>query len=129
MTNTPQKQLVEQALLRFFANTTTTTRRKIIEETGTDYARFLAAVRIAQETEQSLPDADKITERLRRIRVTVKAPRLGKKGRLFLLRHWPESRKLRERGATYVEIAEYLKHYRRFHISTGYLKRVMEGLS
>jgi hypothetical protein len=129
MTTPPQKQLVEQALLRFFMNTTTNTRRKIIEETGTDYGRFLAAVRIAQEAELSLPDADKIAERLRRIRVTVKAPRLGKKGRLFLLRHWSEARKLRESGATYVEIAEYLRQYRRFHISVGYLKRVMEGVA
>ncbi len=43
------------------------------------------------------------------IRVQVKAARIGKTGRMFTLRYWPEARKLPEQGTSYREAAKYLK--------------------
>ena len=128
MATKTHKELVEQAMMRYFITLATSDRAEILKDINIEYGSFLAAIRIAMEEEQSLPDGEQLSKRLRQVRVNVKTPRLGKKGRLFALRHWSESRKLREQGASYQEIAEYLKVYRKFQVSTGYLKRLIEGL-
>ncbi len=126
---TPRQQQVEQAMMRYFVNIATSGRADILKEIDVDYARFLAAIRMAWEAEQNLPNDELLNKRLKQVRVHVKAPRLGKTGKLFTLRHHPEARKLREQGASYREIVEYLQTFRKFKISQGYLKRLMEELS
>ena len=43
-----------------------------------------------------MPDEELLSRRLKQVKAHVRAPRLGKRGKLFTLRHWPEARKLRE---------------------------------
>jgi len=122
------KEQVEQAMMRYFCTLATDGRKEVLKSIDLDYARFLAAIRMAWEAEKNLPDDVLLTKRLKQVRVQVKAPRLGKTGRLFTLRYWPESRRLREQGGSYKEIAEYLKVFRKFKISQAYLRRLMEQL-
>ncbi len=126
---TPRQQEVERAMLRYFTTIATSGRADILQEIDIDYPRFMAAIRMAWENEQNLPSEELLHKRLRQVRVHVKAPRLGKTGKLFTLRHWPESRRLREQGASYREIQEYLQTFRKFKISVAYLKRLMEELA
>ena len=120
---------VEKASMRYFISLATNGRRDILKEIDVDYARFLAAIRIAYEAEKNLPSEELLNKRLKLVRVHVMAPRLGKTGKLFTLRYWPEARKLREQGGSYREIVEYLRTYRKFKISQSYLKRLMVQLN
>lgn len=126
---TTHKQQVEQAMLRYFTLLASDGRKDVLDAIDVDYGRFLASIRIAYEAEQNLPDEELLAKRLKQVKVLTKAPRLGKKGRIFTLRYWPEARKLKEQGASYSDIVEYLKRFRKFTISQGYLKRLMEALA
>ncbi len=119
---------IERASMRYFISLATSGRRDILKEIDVDYGRFLAAIRIAYEAEKNLPSTELLNKRLKLVRVHVMAPKLGKAGKIFTLRHWPEARKLKEQGASYREIVEYLKTYRKFKISQSYLKRLMVQL-
>jgi len=123
------REQVEKAMLRYFGLMPTEQRRRLFDQMGAEYGAFMSLVRQAWETEKDLPEAEVLSKRLKQVRVQVKAPRLGKTGRLFTLRHWPEAKKLQEQGASYREIAEYLREFRRFKISPAYLRRLMEQLS
>jgi hypothetical protein len=126
---TPHQKHLEHELLNYFCGLDTNGRRQILKDINVDYPKFMAAIRIVWDAEKSLPEEEQLTQRLQQVRAQVRAPRLGKKGRLFMLRHWPEARKLRAAGGSYQEISKYLQEYRRFQISTGYLKRLMENLT
>lgn len=128
MPPTPHQKHLERELLTYFVGLNTDERKKILNDINIDYATFIAAVRMAWESEKELPDSEQLQQRLRQVRAQVRTPRLGKKGRLFMLRHWPEARKLRETGASYQEVSKYLQEYRRFTLSSGYIKRLMENL-
>ena len=123
------KEQVERTLLKFFAAMSMEERRKVLSDAGTDYGRFMGCLQAAWDEKQDLPDKELLRERLKLVRAHCAASRLGKTGRLFTLRHWPEARKLKEQGATYREIAEYLRAYRRFKISPAYLRRLMEAMA
>lgn len=125
---TPHKQHLERTMVNYFCGLNTDERRDVLKSIDLDYGRFLSAIRLAWEAEKNLPDSEQLEQRLRQVRAQVRSTRLGKHGRLFMLRHWPEARKLRDAGASYQEIAHYLKEFRRFQISTGYLKKLMEDL-
>ena len=123
------KEQVEKAMLRYFGLMPTEQRRQVLDQIGADYGAFMTVVRQAWESEKDLPEADVLRRRLGQIRAHVKGSRLGKTGRLFTLRHWPEARKLKEQGASYREISDYLREFRRFKISPAYTRRLMESLA
>ncbi len=123
------REQVEKAMLRYFGLMPTEQRRQVLDRLGVDYGAFMTLVRQAWEAEKDLPEADVLARRLGQIRAHVKGSRLGKTGRLFTLRHWPEARKLQKQGASYREIADYLREFRRFKISPAYLRRLMEQLA
>ena len=122
------KKVVEGAMLRYFTSMTVEARCKLFKKLGVDYGAFMSVLRRAWEDEKALPNEVQLAHRLRTVRAFTK-PRLGALGRRFTLRHWPEARRLRDQGASYKEIAEYLRLYRRFKISPVYLRRLMENLT
>jgi hypothetical protein len=123
------RQQVEGQMLKYFIGQTLEVRRQVLAGVGGDYDEFIKAILTTWEKECSLPADELIQQRLKKVKIHIKAPRLGAHGRLFTLRYWPEAKRLREKGAKYPEIVEYLKIYRKYTISAAYLKRLMEALA
>lgn len=123
------QQQVENQILKFFIGQPLENRRLILSAVGADYDGFIKMILSFWEKEAELPTDELLELRMKKVKIHLKAPRLGAHGRLFTLRHWPEARRLKVQGYKYTEICEYLKVFRKYTISPAYLKRLMEALS
>ncbi len=121
----PQRQEVERRLWKYFEKLSFESRREMFEELSFSYSALMSLLRQKVADEEGLPNSEQIAVRLANVRAHTKAPRMKKEGRQFLHRHYNEAMKLREAGASYREIAEYLKLYRRFSIDPKYLRGLM----
>ena len=124
-----RRHILEKQLWKHFERLSIESRRELFEEFDLSYPAFMALLKEKAAKEQDLPDREQLAVRLKNVRAHTKAPRMKKLGRLFLQRHYIEASKLLEQGASYREIAEYLKLYRKFKISPAYLRSLMESVS
>ena len=124
---TPQRKQLERLLLKFWVGQTSEYRGELCRQIGIEYGQLLAVIQSAWQEEKTKPHEDVRRKRLTQIRASIRAPRFGKIGKQFMLRHYPEALALMQDGANLREISAYLAKFHRFKISPSYLKRVMEA--
>ncbi len=122
---TAHKQVLVKKWLKHFLNLDGDRQMNELESHGIDVMVFNQMLENCYRHDQENEDLDAA---LKRVRAQIKRPRIGKKAKMFLLRHAETARKLQERGASYNEIAYYLTIEKRFKVNASYLRKLMETL-